>query len=312
MSRVIALFVADMHLSWNPPVARSAEIDWLEAQARPLRQLCRLQEEHSCSVIVAGDIFDKYNPSPALINWAIQNLHLPMVYSIPGQHDLALHNLDDLRKSAYCTLMEAKILEDLQWGLNVGVAAFSDGDFDISPFPWGERVEPWSWAGRNSYPIHIAVAHSYIWTKGNQYTGASDSSHLSGYAGQLKGYDVAVFGDNHNGFTAKAGDCTVYNCGCLIRRKRDEREYKPAVGLLHDDGTVERHFLDVSEDKWLEDDEELPLGEMNEQGLSEFIDGLGGLDTERVGFNDMVRRYVSGGEVSDGVGRVMLEALEGE
>ncbi len=294
MSKIIALFCADFHLSWNPPVARSAEINWLEAQARPLQQLCELQEKHDCPVIVAGDIFDKYNPSPALINWATR--HLPVLTAVPGQHELPLHNLEDLEKSAYQTLIDTKIIH-----------SYDNVHFCLWRFPFGEQIIPpeKGWRG-----LKVVVVHSYIWTKGNRYTGASDGSHLSGYTERLKGYDVAVFGDNHHGFTAKAGDCTIYNCGCLIRRKRDEREYKPAVGLLYDDGKVERHFLDVSEDKWLEDDEELPLGEVNERGLSEFIDGLGGLDAERVGFTDMVCCYVSDGKTTDGVGKVMLEALE--
>lgn len=295
MSKVIALFVADLHLSWNPPVARSAESNWLDAQVRPLRQLCELEEKYDCPVIVAGDIFDKHNPSPALINWAIQ--YLPTMIAIPGQHDLPLHSLVDLKKSSYWTLVEAYVIYPHD---NVGFCLFR--------FPFGEQITP---PEKESRGLNVAVAHSYIWTEGNQYTGAPNEGNLSGYTKQLEGYDVAVFGDNHKGFTAMAGDCTVYNCGCLICRKQNEREHKPAVGLLYDDGKVERHFLDVSEDKWL-DDEELPLGEVNEQGLSEFIDGLGGLDAERVGFGDMVRRYVSDGEVSDGVGKVILEALESE
>ncbi len=296
MSKIVALFVADLHLSWNPPVARSAEESWLDAQARPLRQLRDLQEKYDCPVVCAGDIFDKYNPTPALINWATR--HLPVLVAIPGQHELPLHNLEDLEKSAYRTLIDTKII---CWHVN--------DVFSLHSFPFGVQITPLEKELRG---LRVAVAHSYIWTEGNQYTGAPNGDNLSSYIKQLKGYGVAVFGDNHKGFTAKAGDCTVYNCGCLIRRKQNEREYKPAVGLLFDNGKVKRHFLDVSEDKWLEDDEELPLGEVNERELSEFIDGLGGLDVERVGFGDMVRRYVNDGEVSDGVGKVMLEALEGK
>ena len=52
---------------------------------RSLEQIRDLQKEFDCPVICAGDIFDKWNSPPELINFAYDNL--PEIYAIPGQHD---------------------------------------------------------------------------------------------------------------------------------------------------------------------------------------------------------------------------------
>ena len=100
---IIAIFAADLHLSLKAPIWRSTEQDWFEAMLRPLVELRTLATLHNCPIVYAGDIFDKWNSPPELINFAIE--HLPKGHAIPGQHDLPLHNYEDIRKSAYWTLV---------------------------------------------------------------------------------------------------------------------------------------------------------------------------------------------------------------
>lgn len=54
--KTLALLIADVHLSWRPPIARSAEPDWPEAMARILRQVADLAAEHRCPILCAGDV----------------------------------------------------------------------------------------------------------------------------------------------------------------------------------------------------------------------------------------------------------------
>jgi hypothetical protein len=154
----------------------------------------------------------------------------------------------------------------------------------------------------------IALIHSYVWQGRHKYPGAPASSNIHNLREKLQGFDVAVFGDNHDRFDAKIGDCRVSNCGCLIRRKSDEKHYKPAVGLLYEDGKVGRHFLDTSEDKWI--DEDVTVVESSPDGLDDFIEELKGLDVVAgLDYRGELLRYIKDHGVSDSTKRELLDAM---
>ena len=303
-AKPIAVLLADIHLSHNPPVARTAESDWYAAQDRILKQVCDLQKQMGVPVICAGDIFDKWNVTPELINWAID--HLPKMLAVPGQHDLPLHRFEDVAKSAYCTLEKAGVIVTPDVLAHPVALVNPVANADVYGFPWGVEIKkpPVPKDGR----FAVAVVHSYCWTTDCGYPGAPMENNLTGWARKLKGYSVAVFGDNHQGFFAKPGGCTVYNCGCLIPRKSDERHLGSSVGLLFSDAHVERRDLDTTEDKWLDVADEALATES--VGLEEFLEELGQLNFADLDFKEAVTRYVRDNGVSKSVEKVLLEVLE--
>ncbi len=135
-TRTIAIAVADLHLSLNPPLARAAEPNWLDAMSRPLKELRELAEKLNVPILCSGDVLDRWNSSAELINFAIE--HLPWMHAIPGQHDLPLHSLVDIHKSAYWTLVKAGNIWHIN-GKQQDVAGFLG---TVSAFPWGVPVEP--------------------------------------------------------------------------------------------------------------------------------------------------------------------------
>lgn len=301
MDDVIALLVADLHLSLAPPVARSAEPDWLKAQARPLRQVRALAREHGhLPVIAAGDIFDRWSPPAEIINWAMDNL--PDMYAVPGQHDLPMHSYDDIQKSAYWTLVKQGTIVDLEKENFVELE-----DVCLFGFPWGSAIR----SIEDDVPgdkLRLAVIHAYAWIQGKQYPGASIQSNLSQYRIPLEKYSAAVFGDNHQGFTSKCGNCQVINCGCLIPRKSDERQLKPSVGLLHRDGSITQSMLDCSDDLWLDAVESDNMIEENEE-LNAFLKELGSVDSNRMDYRTSILRYLDDCPVENGVRKMVLEIL---
>lgn len=307
---VIALLCSDIHLSHNAPVARSAEKDWYEAQARPLRQLRQLSGDHNCPIIVAGDIFHRWDSGPQLINWAIENL--PHVYAIPGQHDLPLHNYGDVRKSAYWTLCEAGNITDLGWQGNS--TSLGGGRMRLYAFPWGAKLFPLEESSDGR--IHIAVVHSYVWTAGKSYPNAPAEQESKEYKKNLKGYQVSVFGDNHQRFLKVWGGGCLYNCGCLIRRSVDERPLIPAVGMLHDDGVVTAHPLDCTEDQWIESNIPIPAMESQEQEsrVEAVMEQLKGIEVDCLDFIQELKRYIDNpdNKVDDETKKVLLEVLDGK
>lgn len=169
-----------------------------------LGQLRGLSEGHGTPgnplpVICAGDIFDRYNAGPELINFALA--YLPRMYAIPGQHDLPHHSYEDIRKSAYWTLVEAGKILNLEPGKPVGV-----GVMQLWGFPWGTPVEPCPETPHLG--IDVAVVHQYVWMKEHGYPGAPEENRVKNFLGKIVGYDAVVVGDNHKGFKAHQ----ILNC----------------------------------------------------------------------------------------------------
>ena len=298
MSHIIAILCSDLHLSHTAPVARSLEPSWYDAMARALGELNDLTEDHHAPVICAGDIFDRWNSPPELINFAIK--HLPNMYAVPGQHDLPHHRLEDVKRSAYWTLVEAGVVVHLD---KVGDGG---GELMLYPFPWGKEIKPCV-REAGSKIIHIAVAHQYVWEGQSKYDGAPKEANLSRFEKQLEGYDVAVFGDNHKGFMASTPNCTVFNCGTFLRRKADEIGYKPQVGLLYDDGMVKPHYLDTSQDK-IESIEKTTAND--ELDITAFMAELNELGGDVLDFETAIERYVEKNGVTKPIREIIQRVLE--
>lgn len=308
-SDIIAILLADIHLSLNPPVWRSAESDWMLTQCDVLAQVMELRDKYDCPVICVGDIFDRWNACPELINFAIAYLPDGM-YAIPGQHDLPLHQIEDIRRSAYWTLVEANKIKNIKPFRHKNFAICLD-NFVIYGFPFGENlvelIRP------NDDKIHIAAIHDYIWIPGHSYPNAPDERmlkklHHNPVGGKFYGYDVVVYGDNHKGFMTHAGKTTIFNCGTLMRRKSDEIDYKPQVGLLLKSGEIVPHYLDISEDKYLETMEEEISPELD---MTSFMKELEKLGETVLDFKErMEQLFLHTKKISTQAKQIIIEAME--
>ncbi len=186
---VVGILCSDLHLRLKAPPARSREPNWLARVAEYLTELKSLSEQHNAPVFCAGDIFDYWNSTPELINFAIK--FCPHMFAVPGQHDLPHHNYSDIRKTAFWTLAIAGTITPL-----VPNKPQTIGNVRAWGFPWNCAVLPLD-APKIEGVIDLAVIHSYIWKKGASHPDADKTKHTAQYAKQLKGFDAAVFGDNH-------------------------------------------------------------------------------------------------------------------
>lgn len=297
----MAILCSDLHLQARPPVARSTEPDWFAAMAYPLDQLRTMADKYDVPVVVAGDIFDRWNSPPAVINFALK--HLPDCYAVPGQHDLPDHRYEDIERSAYWTLVEAGKVTNLEPGEPFVV---SDG-FVLHGFPWGHPVKP---VGKDySAPgwVDLAVVHAYIWKTGCSYPGAPATARLGAFRKKLEGYTAAVFGDNHKGFLVHGDPCPVLNAGGFMRRKVDEIEYEPKVGLLYSNGTIERVALETVGEKFIDLTQAAELVE-KVLDMSEFIGGLRRLGgTDALDFVGALKRFLDDNGISESVRKIILE-----
>ncbi len=308
MLEVIAIVASDIHLSSQVPSARSAEPDWLKAMQRSTDQLKALGEKYNAPIIIAGDIWDRWNEKPEVINWAIDNF--PPFWGIAGQHDLPNHRYNERHRSAYGTLIRAGILSEL----DPYEPTLIGDNLVVWAFPWGVDLYPCPDLTRYGNRIRVAVIHRYIWKEGHGHLHAPEEKRANQYRESLKGYHAAVFGDNHSSFIlGKPGGQMVMNCGTFFRRKADEVYYRPQVGLLFDDGSIQAHYLDTSQDLFVEEittrldvDENDP----NAASSDEFLESIRALGADTLDFRDVVRRYLDAAETDESVRGLVLAAIE--
>lgn len=321
---VIAIACSDLHLSHKPPTARGGEPDWYAAMARPLDELRALAEKHSATILYAGDIFDKWDQPPEMINWAID--HLPKGISVPGQHDMPYHDPSLMHKSAYTTLVLAGVLQD------VSSRRLSDGTYVtnyvaienedaarslkavVAGFEWGAPGCS-TFIARNSYS-EIALVHRYVWMDGGGHPGAAPEAHVSHVLPEFTGYNLVICGDNHrrgiHTMRIENRTATLVNCGCFMRRKADEIDRVPSVLLIYQSGECRWHDLNCEEDIIASIAEPQAVPERTPDMLIEqFVETLSLITTERCSFRDAVHAYLREHTttVSPRVAEIILQAI---
>jgi hypothetical protein len=303
--RIIALFCADMHWSLNPPVWRTAEPNWLEAQLRPLEELKKLQDKHNCPIFCAGDLFDKWNSPAELINWAME--YSPYMHAIPGQHDLPEHNINEIGRSAYWTLVKASVIHDIKPN-DPDIGAFvDDRELIVNAFPYGKRIQP---IKNGKLPhFNVAMIHEYNWIKGHGYPNALLSCWVSAHRACIRGYNLIVSGDNHSPFYTQVQNTLWWNCGAFIRRKSDEKDYKPRIGMLTESGKMVPHYLDTSQDKYVET-ADVKDGKSGFQ-IDELMAQLGNLGEACFDFRAAVEQYMRANDTDARTKTILLKAMEG-
>lgn len=286
-----------MHLSLKAPVCRANE-DWLEVQAFYLEQLRALSDEHGAPVICAGDIFDKWNAPPELVNFALEHLPTGMI-CVPGQHDLPNHQMDQMHRSGYGVLARTEKIVDLM--SKDGILETSE--FTAHGYGWNQEVK--CLKGDSQKP-DIAVVHQFVWiSEENKYKDAPEDSYYKAMKDLFDTYDAVVIGDNHRHWRTRS----VFNCGCFIRRKSDEIPYNPVVGLLYKDRKIETVQLNTSIDRF----HDVTTGPEHEDVLLDirgFVQGLEKLGEHGMDFREAVRRAVNDMELTEQTKAIVLASLE--
>ena len=239
-AKVCAILTADWHLSTQRPSARTD--NWIESMSSAIEEIYHLHLQYDCPILIAGDLFHKWNEQPEAINpflrW-MKNEPEPFVYAIPGQHDLPYHSYKDVDKSSYWTLVQAEAIVDIPPGYSKEI--HDPYPMRIHGFPYGFPLKPLE--KPHDLLLEVALVHAYLWNDSTGYVNAPVESHVNESKKPSRGYDVIVYGDNHIPFERKLKDRIIFNCGSLMRRNIDQIAYKPSVGLLHTDGTIVRHYL---------------------------------------------------------------------
>jgi DNA repair exonuclease SbcCD nuclease subunit len=215
---------ADWHLREDIPLSRTDDY-WTE-QWRKVDFIQNLQKKYDCPVIIAGDVFDHWKPSPNLLRETI--LHLPdQLYCIYGQHDLPAHSLQLVDKCGINVLQAAKkltVLPECHW----------------NQFPKeGSLYLP-------NYDCHILVWHVMNYQGKLPWPGCP--SPLSGAILRKYKFPLIVTGDNHKSFSESFEGRWLVNPGSLMRMDADQIDHKPCVYLwFAEDNSIEQVFIPIEQ-----------------------------------------------------------------
>ena len=296
-----AIIAADIHLREDVPLCRTD--DYFQAQSRKVRWLRKLRKDLNCPVIVAGDVFDHWKPSPFLLGWAIKSL--PPFLAIPGQHDLPQHRLGLLPKSGFYVLKAAKKLWLLK-GPKKARRRPGTRDPIKGPFPalsdciqattglhgvvygyaYGEKLrDPDEIPGRS-----VAIAHRLTWKNVLPYPGCAADSALD----LLKKhpYDLIVTGDNHKPFVVKHQGRLLVNPGSMMRMDADQVEHRPRVYLWYaKSNSVERVYYPI--EKGVVSREHITDQKKQEEQFQVLVQRLQEVDSELgLSYSRNVKRYL--------------------
>lgn len=307
-TKPIAILTSDWHLRHKPPRARAAEPDWYEAMERPLWEMCQFQRKHGdIPILFAGDMFHHWNEPVELINWAIRKLP-PNIWGIPGQHDLPYHQIGNIHKSAYQTLVEidkikqSAFLDYLDTMDKKGIYH----NLGFIGFPFGQEIRE---CPHSSTKCKVALIHQYVWKEKAGFTGASNSQHVTKLNLHKHGYTHVVIGDNHKHFLHKFPGTTVVNCGSIRADNADQRDYEPGFYVLWTGGKVTRVNFDCSQDKWIDESDLKELKKV-EADFSKLMQDLRKMSATTIDFLELIERASGKKDVPLEVRDLITETIE--
>lgn len=249
-------------------------------------------------ILCAGDVLNSYDQPPELINLLLK--HMPVMFSVPGNHDMPEHSTGQMERSAYMTLVHAGLIINLEkkqpYKINGKTEAI------VFPFGYGNKVTPCPETSRKI--MKIALVHEYIWSEGHTHPGAPQSQHVSEFAQRCPGYDWVFVGDNHSPFIHK----NIINCGGFMNRSSNEKFKSCYAYRLKGNDPVKAIKLDRSQDRWRDKE----VNEKVESGLDteQLIETLQQLGSDSINFANCLTRHLDKIGADKSVRRLVNHIIE--
>lgn len=288
-----AILAADIHIRETCPECRTD--DFMAAQACKLLFLKELQEKHNVPILVSGDLFTYWKPSPYLLAWSFR--HLPDgIIAIPGQHDLPAHNLDNIEKSGIQVLADA--------GKITLLTGSDDDPCDINGwmyqgYPWGI---PLTGTDRGFGESHaVALIHYGVYEDKPHYPGAENSGGTAkSTIKKMPNFDLIVSGDNHLTFTCKVGKQLLVNPGSFMRTTAAQADHKPSVFLWYaENNSVEQVFLPY--EKGVVSRQHIEKEEERDERLEAFVSRLDHNIELGISYKTNMRNYLGKNKISKSI-----------
>lgn len=276
-----AVLCGDLHIRDDQPLCRTD--DYFSTQMKKLTFLLELAEKNNyCPIFCSGDFFNKAKSSKALeiavmdLLFAHEEVH---IHSIPGNHDLPNHNLDNFKDSSLGVLSASKALSVF-----------------LAP------LEEFQKMGVVIKDRNVGMIHKLL--DGGNPVKAQDKI-LSYSAKKLMKehleYSLILSGDNHQTFVSETSEGRVLvNPGSMMRMRADQAEHKPCVFLWYaDTNEVKKVFIPIEED--VIDRTHIDLTEEYNERLESFIDSVNENYDVSLNFGENIKHFLLANEVREPV-----------
>jgi len=303
-----AVLVSDLHLTDKTPVSRID--DYIQAQKDKLEAIQRLARtpwghiHGDCPVLCAGDVFDHWKASPWLLRMAFEHLPRPFI-TIPGQHDLPMHSLEQFGKSALA------LLDTIGGGVQVLCGEYTETDKLLimgCPFGTLDDLDPVADLPKTD-KRKILLLHELTW-KGKRPTwsksGWTDKELLDRFG---EHFDVIVSGDNHTGFVTKRGGTILVNPGSMMRMNVDQEDHQPRCYRYYaDENRVEA--VDIPVEMGVHDRSRLNEREAHDERVAAYIARMNENWQATLSFTMNLENYFQENTVPQQVRKLIYEALD--
>jgi len=296
--RVDAILSADWHIREDQPLCWNK--DYFEAQSTSVRYIRDLQIKYRCPVLVAGDIFHKWNPSHALVSWAIDNFPKE-TYVIYGQHDQPAHNPELISKSALNVLATCEAVKVCRESQLWSVVANSF----VYGLSYGDTTE----IDINKSNFNALLLHRMTYKKVLPFPGCKDDNGTK-LMKELKGFDLILTGDNHKPFTISKGKRLLVNPGSMMRMTAGQIKFKPRVYLWNRrTNSVIPSFIPQEKDAIHRD--YIEKKKEHEERISAFVSKMAN-DRSEIGlsFESNLKKFISTEKISKRVQKIIWSILD--
>ncbi|GAG20357.1 unnamed protein product, partial [marine sediment metagenome] len=218
--------------------------DFIEEMLRKLDWICGRSGKLKCPLLIAGDLFHHWKPSPWLLAAAIVRFKKAYeVFVVAGQHDLPQHQYELIEKSGLQVLENAGVIQVVPAGQFV---MDKDGEFLLHGFPFGSEMKS-SAHGNSTYP-HVALCHVMTYKKKRPYPGCEEDNSKK-LMKKLNHFDLIVTGDNHETFVDIREEQLLVNAGSMMRTTAIQEEHEPSIFFWYaDEGEVEQIKIPIKKD----------------------------------------------------------------
>jgi DNA repair exonuclease SbcCD nuclease subunit len=296
---------ADWHLRDDIPQCRERD-EYLVAQERKLKFIHDLCEEHGATLLIAGDLFDNWKPSPWLISLALRYIPIGTVV-VPGQHDMVARNMQEMGKTGLQTLAEAGAIVILSGGLRrvLGDPTASYGA--VYGWAYGEEAQT---RRKGDKGVKILMWHRLVCENKQPWPGAEAMLRLD-LLRKFGGFNLTVTGDNHQSFCGNDSDHKTFlvNPGSLMRMSSDQSDFEPAVFGWSEDGTVTRIPLPIEKGVVKENKSNAKAKESRDQRMEAYIKKASTQFEDRLSFDKNLERHFATNKETKGVETIVWKAV---
>lgn len=224
--RPTALITSDIEIRDYAPACRTD--DFAAALCRKLDWIRALQKELDYPPILdGGDLFDKrYRSHPSYAVLQIAQDHLPSrIVTVPGNHDLPGHALENYDRSAMA------ILDRI--GGRITVASperpVRIDQMDVWGFPYRLPAKPPDIEVEEGR-FAVALVHAMVIQGKGPYPGAEkEASQARSLLRLFRSFDLVVCGHNHQSFVEEHKGRFLVNPGSLMRADSHQADYHPRI-----------------------------------------------------------------------------------